>query len=475
MKSGAKRCGRMVEYVAGKPVPCGRCNFCIGRRANYWTARGLMEKACALDTLVLTLTYRDDDGVTALGARQFYYAHIRLFLQNLRDAVDAKLGREGGLRFLVCGETGDRFKRVHWHVVLFSQVDLTTCGTWSAPWGPVTDRKHIVSAGQERKPCQWSIWPHGTVLAQEPDRGGLRYALSYVVKDAFALDNADGTARQGSSEFDAAGYFRQSKGLPIGMPFVERWLEECAAGGFIRPDARLNVPGLDMPVGLQGKLRERVMAGYRAINDARRLEHGSNCAAWSALVYNMRDREPDLRLLGVWPTDDDPDFGGPEDAVGVSRVQISGAYQRREEEFHRKVRRRCGSAFPCRDCLHGMSDQELAALALVRVDGGGLLLRSDYLRLADDDGNAPPAGTAAALEWSEARRRVHRLQWDGARGAGVNPHCQMRGSRLFERVFPLSDASARAAVKAARASDAPSDVPLLGSGRHVRRHKSFLR
>lgn len=428
----------------------------------------MMEKATAPFSYVVLLTYNEETEENRIGARAFRYSDISDWKRRIRDQPAYQDGVDF-LRAVVGGERGSRHKRVHWHVPVFSSVDITTLGVWSAPWGVVTEKAHIVGGiGDKAFRRVWSLWPHGYVTIQDPDYGGMRYAVSYAVKDQFDLDNSEGHAREAKSDFGATGKFRPKAAVPVGMTFVNNHLRELAAIGAVDAKPALQVPGRDFPWYSSGLLRRKLLEGYRLINDAHRAEVGRDCPQWSSLVYGSRDSDGDLRSLGLLDEEE------PIPAVLAEEgAYVAVAASRARDRLHlvQQVRRRCGSSLPCRSCLEGMGDQLRAELGLTALADGTCVKSEDFLRLRGDDLEGDWQQSPEKACWQSAADLVQRFMWDGGNGAGINPLCALRGSKITSEAFPLSDAKARADRLQA---DAQKPGPLLGGQRYAKRHKGCL-
>lgn len=92
-------------------LPCGQCVGCRLERSRQWALRCQHEASLHEKNCFITLTYNDEnlplDG--SLDVR-----HFQLFMKRLRE----KFG-EDRIRFFHCGEYGERFKRPHYHAILF--------------------------------------------------------------------------------------------------------------------------------------------------------------------------------------------------------------------------------------------------------------------------------------------------------------------------------------------------------------------
>jgi len=96
-------------------VPCGKCVGCKLDKARLWSIRCSHEAQMHRDNCVVTLTY--DDVHLPFGG-SLCKDDVRAFMKRLRSFVKRRL-KISGLRFYLCGEYGERFKRPHFHILLF--------------------------------------------------------------------------------------------------------------------------------------------------------------------------------------------------------------------------------------------------------------------------------------------------------------------------------------------------------------------
>lgn len=97
-------------------VPCGQCIACRLNYGKLWSIRMMEElkhhdKAC-----FATLTYDDEH----VGDYNLVKSDLQKFWKRLR--------KERSVRYFACGEYGDRFKRPHYHAIIYgvdpSEIDL---------------------------------------------------------------------------------------------------------------------------------------------------------------------------------------------------------------------------------------------------------------------------------------------------------------------------------------------------------------
>lgn len=332
-----------------------------------------MEKASRPFTFVVALTYNEETAHNRSAARVFNYQDVSNFIKRLRRAMDYHLKRTGALSFIACGEKGDRFDRCHWHVVIFSEVDFLTLGEWKAPWGVVTEPRHIISPVGIKEPYrrEWSLWGHGFVTVQEPDLGGMRYAMAYALKDQFNIRNAEGKARHAKAEVFGTGYLAMSKCPPIGSLFIDNYLSQCEARGLVPPSRRLVIPEVKWPWWPSGKLRVQLLEGFARINAGIVERTGQNAPGWSTLLHEARLSEDDLELLGVYDGEEEQ-----EDSVEFSDAVYEARIRDNQEAVKRReIKRRCGSSLPCNLCIGHPAAR--AAFGLVEAQDGSFALASD--------------------------------------------------------------------------------------------------
>lgn len=100
-------------------VPCQGCVGCRRKRAGEWTVRGTHEASLYLDNCFVTLTF-DDKLLPARDSWQIpanvglHYPEFQGFLYRLRDKYGS------GIRYMVCGEYGDKLGRPHYHAIFFN-------------------------------------------------------------------------------------------------------------------------------------------------------------------------------------------------------------------------------------------------------------------------------------------------------------------------------------------------------------------
>ncbi|AXH76153.1 MAG: replication initiator protein [Microviridae sp.] len=414
-------CTSPLTLADGQEVACRRCDACVARRRAEWVSRSMAEKATSGEVFVMALTYGSANQEQIDGSRMFNYAHVRRLLASIRRQVSYHTGKTEVVRFICAGEQGDRNGRCHWHIVLFSQVNLLSIGEWKAPWGVVTKREDIVSSSSPKAKKfrrLWSLWPHGFVTVQEPDEHGMAYALMYALKDQYSSDKSEGTKRYIKSEQFNAGLFRMSKSPPIGWPFIEALMRKLLQTNSVLPRLRISIPNRSGFWSPRGLMRKRILAELRELNNAIKLKTGADAPQWSSLLHFCSEVESDMEVLTY-----DPEIEKSqalEEAADFDRsVRL-----RRAEYDRQQIAFRCGSSLPCDDCL-------AYAVAFRSAYGGKAYKAPNPSTLLDEwcygDG---------ASFW-EDRKEALRLQGDKAFG-GLNQYCGLSKAKSRRHIFPYS-------------------------------------
>lgn len=108
-----------------KPVSvrCGKCLPCLMDKRNDWSFRLEQEfKYCKRGAMFLTLTYDQKHLPSDLSVSK---RDVQLFMKRLR-----KRDQTNSLRYFAVGEYGSRFRRPHYHILLFGAVESDVRSAW---------------------------------------------------------------------------------------------------------------------------------------------------------------------------------------------------------------------------------------------------------------------------------------------------------------------------------------------------------
>ena len=98
-------------------VPCGKCLECRLQQTRQWSDRCVLESKNSPYNYFVTLTY-DDEHLPPNASLD--PKHLTQFVNLLRKHFKRKLGFDGKIRFLACGEYGSASLRPHIHILLFN-------------------------------------------------------------------------------------------------------------------------------------------------------------------------------------------------------------------------------------------------------------------------------------------------------------------------------------------------------------------
>lgn len=122
-------------------VPCNKCANCRARKVSEWSFRLMQEEKHAKWAYFITLTYNDKVlPYTRNGFRTVHKRDLQLFFKRLRKFQSSKrYCKKAGvpyieqpIKYYGVGEYGGRFKRPHYHVILFNASPELVERAWTA-------------------------------------------------------------------------------------------------------------------------------------------------------------------------------------------------------------------------------------------------------------------------------------------------------------------------------------------------------
>ena len=102
------------DKVGEFKVPCGQCIGCRLEKSRQWAMRCVSELQMHAQACFLTLTY-DNEHLPENGSVS--KADFKRWIKNFRESVRRATGSV--IRFFGCGEYGSKFKRPHYHLIVF--------------------------------------------------------------------------------------------------------------------------------------------------------------------------------------------------------------------------------------------------------------------------------------------------------------------------------------------------------------------
>lgn len=412
------------KKINGYITSCGGCEKCLQVIKRDWVARAMAEKTLHPHCYLFALTYGSETQWQRDGAAMFRYGDVNDFLKRLRRTVEYHHGKENGLiRFICAGEQGSANGRVHYHIVIYSKIDLLQVGQY---YGLKNMQKVQLTApsdlltlgkGDHEVRLDWTLWPHGFVTVQMPDEQGMAYAMSYAIKDQFSHEKSKGHAREGKTETFATGVFRPSKFPPIGWEYAKQWVANLASLGQTSPDLQIQIPDLKGYWYPRGQMRKKLLALTREVNNSVYRATGRNTPQWRTLLNLTADKPSQMEILLHGQKEKDPETA--ETIIGKRQRESA------DDKRKREIARRCGSTIPCVLCLRSCESESLSGLGIEQYQHGG-------------------AGGAWSFRFvgDSHHDRLHQAQKDGACG-GINPLCKLAESPSVKKVFVGSTQSAR--------------------------------
>lgn len=101
-------------------VPCGICSECLNNKARNWVSRLMLESRLHQFNYFVTLTYDD----LFLTSHNLVPDDFTSFMKKFRINLQRDFNYTG-LRFYGVGEYGEQFARPHFHIIIFSDIDLS--------------------------------------------------------------------------------------------------------------------------------------------------------------------------------------------------------------------------------------------------------------------------------------------------------------------------------------------------------------
>lgn len=380
---------------------CRRCDECIATRRHGWVARAMAEKTGHRHTLVLALTYDDSTQDNRDAAAMFCYADVRAFIKRLASAC-RYIDETAIVRFICAGEQGDRNGRCHWHLIIYSTLDLTSVGEFKIRGHVVSDRSQMITVGKRKRRLNWSLWGKGFVTLQEPDQGGMNYVLSYCLKDQFTGESSRGTMREAKAENFATGLFRMSKRPAIGEAFLMRKLEALLETGSVLPSLQIMIPGFHGFYHPNGSFREKLLWGLVALNQRIVWSTGGPAPQWTSLLASCQDNLSDMEIL-LGKENEIEEFGSFAAARHANPFTKLPAPKGCPAE--------CRADLACDGCLTKLSDVALAHVGIT----------------IDRDG--PLYSLKASQGFASIRERQKII------AGTINPYCTRSGTKQARHFF----------------------------------------
>lgn len=173
-----------LEQFVKIAIPCNRCDKCQAANTTAWAVRCVMEMYTHDISTYITLTYNEENNHTTLQP-----IDIRNFFKRLRHYV-AKNNNNKKLRYIQCGEYGDKYHRPHHHALIFGY-----------------DFPDLQYKGKSHKGAEMfsskildELWGKGMCTVGHANIASATYIASYIGKKIYGTKDTDGEYVCGGSK-----------------------------------------------------------------------------------------------------------------------------------------------------------------------------------------------------------------------------------------------------------------------------------
>lgn len=145
-------------------IPCGKCIGCRLRYSREWAIRMTHEAQMHENNCFITLTF-NPESLAARGHNGLDKTEFQKFMKRLRKAYQHKI------RFFHCGEYGEKYRRPHYHAILFGH--------------DFEDKEYLAKVGgfnYYQSPKLAEIWPFGFNVIGEVTFDSCAYTARYITK-----------------------------------------------------------------------------------------------------------------------------------------------------------------------------------------------------------------------------------------------------------------------------------------------------
>lgn len=216
LKAGYDVTGTTIVYspkLASKELApfefeCRKCLPCRLNIAREKAIRAVHEASMHDNNIFLTLTYDEEH----LESPRLIYSHWQTFIKDLRD----KLGYEPENRIttIVTGEYGDKFKRPHWHAIIFNYAPQDREYKYTSDRGDTVYRSQFLQ----------TLWGRGEIEFGGVTLDSAGYVCRYAAKKlAHGRDQAH----------DYHPIHKTSSRRAIGRSWIEKFYGHTFGNGFV--------------------------------------------------------------------------------------------------------------------------------------------------------------------------------------------------------------------------------------------------
>lgn len=210
-------------------IPCGKCIGCRLEYSREWANRGYLESKLYDENWFVTITYDENnlttpeeittsDGISYTQEEEEWKGtlvpeELTQFIKNVRQKWKRKFNKDG-IRFMACGEYGEKGERPHYHVIFFNM---------HIPTETLYDTKIINNNVYYKCHLLDECWNNkGFVEVSEATWNDIAYTARYITKKINGSESEYIYAEKGQIK----EFFRVSRMPGIGEPYFEKnWKE----------------------------------------------------------------------------------------------------------------------------------------------------------------------------------------------------------------------------------------------------------
>lgn len=223
---------RSHPNIKTQVIPCGKCIGCRLEYSREWANRGYLESKLYKENYFITLTYNEKNLPTNYETETkdgkkyepkyekeidwtrgtLKPEHLTKFMHDLRQHIKREYNATG-IRFMACGEYGDKGERPHYHIILFNiHLPVETF------YNPRINDGHIYYQNTIIESC----WKYGISNISEASWNNIAYTARYITKKITGKQSEEIYAIKGQNK----EFFRVSRMPGIGKPYYDKYKEK---------------------------------------------------------------------------------------------------------------------------------------------------------------------------------------------------------------------------------------------------------
>lgn len=257
-------------------IPCDKCIGCKLDYSREWANRGYLESKLWTNNWFLTLTYdetnlyipdeiEDDDGFTYCREDAeidwkgcLVPKEAKKFMHDLRQHMERKY-KNVGIRFMECGEYGDKGERPHYHFILYN-LDLPLEDLYN----PVIKNNEVYYQSHTID----KLWKKGIYNITEVSWNTIAYVARYITKKINGNQSSGMYAEKGQIK----EFFNVSRMPGIGQGYFEKYWKDIYKNDEIIVKNRNGVIKSKPPAYFDRLLEKKDPKLYKEIRWKRRIE-----------------------------------------------------------------------------------------------------------------------------------------------------------------------------------------------------------